>query len=159
MSTVLKHARWESKQAGLLLGNCCAETLYHCRAPPRPLFGNARNLLYKLRNRGMVWFRATAVLPWCLTTSTSRGKKQVPEWFKDRISNHTAAGLLSTFSCFYSFSSCSKRRTSLCVCVLPSKIHMQNQWLKFLKTLVEIFRSLWSIISLLRSLHQKGSAL
>lgn len=90
-----------------------------------------------------------------LTTSPSRGKKQVPEWFKDRISTHTAAGLLSTFSCFYSFSSCSKRRTFVCMCVcvcVSFQIHTQNQRLKLLrKTLLEIFRSLWSIISLLTS--------
>ena len=89
-----------------------------------------------------------------LTTSTSRGKKQVPEWFKDRISTHSAAGLLSTFSCFYSFSSCSKRRTSLCVCVSVC-VSFQNSHVKskaaMLKTLAEIFRSSQSIISLLPS--------
>lgn len=58
------------------------------------------------------------------------GEKQVPEWFKDRISTHTAAGLLSTFSCFYRFSSCSKRGTSVsvCVCFLPKFIRGINDW-------------------------------
>lgn len=95
--------------------------------PPRPLFGSARNLLCKLRSRGMVWFRATAVLPWCLTTPPWGEKNKCQNDLKTEYQTTLLQACFPHFLAFIVLALV-PREGLLCVCFLPKFTRKISDW-------------------------------